>query len=102
MRNAEPAGHGSGHERALDGVGAARLRCSPPVHTPHPGRASLPWLRLPLLADGGGGGDGGGAGGGGLQSLSKEKLQELMTDESKLQQFLAENPTMMEEIMKLL
>jgi len=25
-----------------------------------------------------------------------------MTDESKLQQFLAENPTMMEEIMKLL
>ena len=55
-----------------------------------------------MLADGGGGGDGGAAGGGGLQSLSKEKLQELMTDESKLQQFLAENPTMMEEIMKLL
>ena len=39
---------------------------------------------------------------GGLQSLSKELLQELMHDEAKLQQFLAENPSMMEEIMALL
>ena len=37
-----------------------------------------------------------------LPGLSKEKLQELMQDESKLQQFLADNPSMMEQLLKIL
>ena len=39
---------------------------------------------------------------GGMAGMSKEALMDLMNDESKLQNFLAENPSMLEEIMKLL
>jgi hypothetical protein len=35
-----------------------------------------------------------------LQGLTPEVLQELLTDDAKLQKFLAENPQMMEEIIK--
>jgi hypothetical protein len=37
-----------------------------------------------------------------LPGLTQDMLQELMTDDVKLQNFLTENPTMMEEILKLL
>jgi len=65
----------------------------PPPPQPEPPQQQAQEAKLPpAAADGTGGGKG----------ISVEQLQVLMQDEAKLQQFLTENPSMMQEIMKMM